>query len=226
MSHSVEGHLSVDPATYDTAIVAFVPGYEEMLRVAVDVVRRSVAAGARVVDLGAGTGAFSHRIARAMPEAHVHVVDVDGAMLARAKERLAAFGDRITFQQTSFTDALPEADAFVASLSLHHVRSLDEKRELYRGIRRALRRGGIFVNADATMHAEAPFATLTRELWADHLVAHGDTRAQALARFEEWAGEDTYFGLEAELGLLREAGFAAADALWRAPPATVIVAVP
>jgi tRNA (cmo5U34)-methyltransferase len=226
MGHSVENHLRVDPATYDTAIVAFIPGYEEMLRVGVEIVRRSIPAGGRVVDLGAGTGAFAHRVALAMPEARVHLIDVDGAMLARARERLAPFGERVTFQQGSFEDTLPEADAIVASLSLHHVRTLHAKRAAYRRILAALRPGSVFVSADATMHAEEPFAQLTRELWADHLVIHGDTRAQALARFDEWAAEDTYFGVAVELGLLREAGFTAADALWRSPPVTVIAAVP
>jgi ubiquinone/menaquinone biosynthesis C-methylase UbiE len=229
MSHSVESHLSVDPATYDQAILAFIPGYEEMLRVGVDVVRQRIAPDGLVVDLGAGTGAFAHRVARAMPDARLHLVDVDPAMLARAKERLAPFGARVTFTCASFDDALgqlAQVDAVIASLSLHHVRTIEAKRDLYRRVRAALRPEGVLVNADATMHAQEPFAGLTKSLWAEHLMRHGDTRSQAMERFDAWAHEDTYFGAEVELGMLREAGFGGADVLWRAPPVTVVVAVP
>lgn len=226
MSHSVQSHLSLDPAEYDRAIVAFIPGYVEMLRVGVEVLRRTVPAGGRVVDLGAGTGAFAHRVAMALPEARVHLIDVDAAMLARARERLASFGERVTFQEASFDGALPEADAFIASLSLHHIPNVDAKREVYRRIRAALRPGGVFVNADATMHEGEGLRSLTHELWADHLEGHGDTRAQAHARFAEWRGEDTYLPMAVELGLLRDAGFSTTDALWRSPPVTVIVGMP
>ena len=98
--------------------------------------------------------------------------------------------------------------------------------EPYRSIRAALRPGGVFVNADATMHEGERLRSLTHELWADHLEAHGDTRAQAHARFAEWRGEDRYLPMAVELGLLRDAGFQAADALWRSPPVTVIVGMP
>ena len=75
------------------------------------------------------------------------------------------------------------------------------------------------------MRADEPFASLTRRLWAEHLVAHGDTLEGALARFDEWAREDTYFSVGDELAALKSAGFARADVLWRTPPTTVIVAV-
>src|SRR5262249_16071651 len=97
-----------------------------MLDLAVDVLRRTVSpvsSAARVVDRGGGTGGLAHRVLAALPEAKVHLVDVDAAMLARAKERLAAFGDRATFARASFDDPLPASDAVVASLSLHHVRA-------------------------------------------------------------------------------------------------------
>ena len=225
MAHSVESHLSVDPEAYDGAIRAFVPGYVEMLRMGVEVLRRTVAADAFVVDLGAGTGGFAERVAEALPAARLRLVDVDGAMLARARERLARFGDRVTYAEGRFQDPLPPCDAVIASLSLHHVPALAEKGEVYRGIHRALRAGGVFVNADATMRADEPFASLTRRLWAEHLVAHGDTLEGALARFDEWAREDTYFSVGDELAALKSAGFARADVLWRTPPTTVIVAV-
>ena len=133
MAHSVESHLSVDPEAYDGAIRAFVPGYVEMLRMGVEVLRRTAAADAFIVDLGAGTGGFAERVAEALPAARLRLVDVDGAMLARARERLARFGDRVTYAEGRFQDPLPPCDAVIASLSLHHVPTLAEKREVYRG---------------------------------------------------------------------------------------------
>jgi hypothetical protein len=55
-------------------------------------------------------------------------------MLGEARRRLARFADRVSFQEGSFLDALPAADAVVASLALHHVHDLQTKTALYHAI--------------------------------------------------------------------------------------------
>lgn len=57
MAHSVRRHLRVETEEYDAAIRRFIPGYDEMLSEAAAAV--ATVAPARVIDLGAGTGALS-----------------------------------------------------------------------------------------------------------------------------------------------------------------------
>ena len=225
MSHSVERHLEVAPDVYDVQIRRFVPGYEAMLEEVAGALLEHLPGGAgRIVDLGAGTGALSQTIAARLPAAQLTLVDVDAAMLAEAEARLAAHRARIELRRASFTDALPECDAAVASLSLHHIHAPNDKSDMYRNVLRALRPGGVFVNADATVPTAPALAEPIRRRWAAHLVEHGDTQAQAFERFAQWATEDRYFGIDEELEMLRQAGFVEIDVRWRVGPSTVIVA--
>jgi hypothetical protein len=120
-------------------------------------------------------------------------------------------------------DELPRADAFVASLALHHVRTRRAKRALYTRIRSALRSGGVFVNADCCPSHERDRWAAQRELWLKHL-ARTYTRRKAESLLHDWSGEDTYVPLQAELELLSDAGFGSTDVVWRVGPFAVVAA--
>ena len=219
MSHSVRRHLRVEIDAYDKIIRAFVPAYEEMLARAADAVAEIKPE--KVVDLGAGTGALAQAVLRRCEGVHVELIDADAEMLAQARERLAPFAARVQYTVRAFQGPLPACDAVVASLALHHVPTLAEKRTIFSAIHAALRPGGIFVNADATMPPDPAARRAEYEAWAAHLVSCGIAEEAAYSHFAEWADEDTYFSVEDELAALTDAGFDAA-CLWRVVPVTVI----
>jgi hypothetical protein len=101
---------------------------------------------------------------------------------------------------------------------------LAEKRTIFGAIHAALRPGGVFVNADATMPTDLGARQAEYETWAAHLVSCGILEERAWEHFREWSGEDTYFPLEEELEALGDAGFEAA-CLWRVVPVTLMRAV-
>ncbi len=218
--HSVRRHLRVAIDAYDATIRRFIPGYEEMLRIAA----RELApvAPGLVLDLGAGAGALSDAILGSTDAGTVELIDVDTEMLEQARTRLARFGGRARFAEGSFLGDLPGCDGVAASLALHHVPTLEEKRRLYRRIHEALGPGGVFVNADATMPAEPAAAEAAWRAWADHLVSHGIDERRAFEHFEEWSEEDTYFPLEDELAAMAAAGFEA-ECVWREAGIAVVV---
>jgi SAM-dependent methyltransferase len=225
MGHSVQKHLAVTPAVYDEEIRRFVPGYDAMLDEVVGALEEHLPRRTgRVLDLGAGTGALTARIAARLPELRFTLLDIDAAMLVRAAERLAPILPRLEFREGSFSQQLPACDAAVASLALHHLHARDDKRDTYRNILNALPPGGVLVSADATLPASAALAEPLRRRWAAHLIEHGDTESQAFERFAQWATEDTYYSIQDELEMLSEAGFAQMDVRWRLGPTTVIVA--
>jgi hypothetical protein len=73
------------------------------------------------------------------------------------------------------------------------------------------------------MPAEEPARGEAWRAWAAHLVASGIGETRAWEHFAEWADEDTYLPLEAELEALEAAGFSARCA-WRDRVSTVVVA--
>ncbi len=70
-----------------------------MIATGVDVLAALAPPDAHVLDLGGGTGALSWALLAGLPGARVTVLDVDPDMLAEARQRLANFGDRVSFQQ-------------------------------------------------------------------------------------------------------------------------------
>jgi tRNA (cmo5U34)-methyltransferase len=128
----------------------------------------------------------------------------------------------VRFSEGSFFDPLPDCDAVMASLSLHHIPSAEGKGEVYRRVAEALAPGGVFVNADVTMPEGGDARDRAWRGWADHLVASGITEDDAWRHFDEWSDQDTYFPLELELRLMREAGLDARR-VWSLGVATVLV---
>ena len=220
MSHSVKRHLRLEIESYDRTIRTWIPGYEHGLGRAAEELAGT--GPVRVLDLGAGTGALSEAILERNGGASVELLDVDAEMLAQARVRLERFGQRARFRRQSFHDPLPECDAAVASLALHHVPTLTEKSRLFRRIHSALAPGGVLLNADVTMPADEPRRTEHYATWASHLVGCGIAEHRAYEHFEEWSGEDTYFPLEVELRAMAGAGFEASCA-WSDTPNTLLV---
>lgn len=214
-AHSVKRHLRVDADEYDLQIRRFIPHYEEMIATGVEVLAALAPADGHILDLGGGTGALSSAVLAGLPSSRVTVLDVDADMLAEARRRLAGFGDRVSFEEGSFLDPLPAADAVVASLALHHVHDLEAKTALYRAILDALSPGGVLMNLDAAVTEGTRLNGLVFDRMAIRMGDHGISDAEARGHFASWADEDRYFPLDAELAALREAGFDEVECLWR-----------
>lgn len=216
---SVAAHLGIRLTEYDARIRTFIPDYEEML----DAASAAVPASARtIVDLGIGTGALAARCLVRYPRARIVGIDEDSGMAALAARRL---GDRARFVAGSFLRLpIPQCDAIVASLALHHVRTRLAKRRLYARLRSALARDGRLVVADCHPSSRRRVALLQREAWLEHLRQSYSNR-ESRAFFKAWAREDVYVPLDAECALMRAAGFQP-EVLWRKGAFAVLVAAP
>jgi tRNA (cmo5U34)-methyltransferase len=95
------------------------------------------------------------------------------------------------------------------------------KGKIYANIRRALRPGGLFANADTTMSTVPWVRDATFQAWADFMGTQGIAESQARQYFAEWAKEDYYPPLATELALLKGAGFNEPECFWRTAPFTV-----
>jgi len=220
MGHSVEGHLKLNVADYDTLIRQLVPGYAAMRAAHMALLRKLLPADRRalVLDLGGGTGALAEAVANTLPQAEVEIWDIDRAMLGIARERCARFGDRVHYVERSFTEPLTPCDAVVACIALHHVKDLAVKGAIYRNIFVALKPGGVFLNADLAVAATGVLREFSYAEWTRAMAPHGITAEQARAHFASWAHEDYYPPLATELRLLADGGFADPECFWRELP--------
>ena len=221
MAHSVASHLQIEITDYDRFIRTIIPGYDAMRAVQLELLPTTLPPDGRVLDLGGGTGALAAAVAGKFPRAHVEIWDTDPAMLTAARQRCADFGDRVSYVERSFVGPLPACDAVVACIALHHVKDLALKGKIYASIQRALRPGGVFANADATVSAEATVRGASYQAWTDFMIGQGISEEQTRGYFTQWAKEDFYPPLATELELLKSAGFAEPDCFWRIAPFAV-----
>lgn len=214
MTNATSATFDAHAAGYDALRRRLVPVFDAFYGAAVEALGLARRPVRRVLDLGAGTGLLSARIAAAHPEASFVLLDGAPAMLERAR---TALGDRAATVVGDLADPLPvdggPFDAIVSALAIHH---LDDagKRALFARVHDALAPGGVFVNAEQVLAA-------TPALEADAVRWHREAAAALGATPEEWAGaeermrHDRCATVEDQLAWLRAAGLQDVDAPYR-----------
>jgi len=220
-AHSAQQHLGMAASDYDRIIRTLIPGYEQILSNINWWLYQIVPVDGKVIELGGGTGALAEAVLAQLSHIRMEIWDVDANMLAVAQDRLSKFADRVSLRNKSFTEKLPECHAVIATLSLHHIATLDAKRSVYANIFEALVPHGIFLNGDCTLDSAEPTHTAMLRYWMDFMASHGITEVEARKHFADWSNEDTYQHLFDELTILAEAGFLRPEVYWREGPFAV-----
>lgn len=157
----------------------------------------------RVLDLGCGDGEVAGRVLAAAGEVEVMAVDFSAEMLRRVRERFADDA-RVTVVEHDLDQPLPKSwgsfDAVVSAFAIHHV-SDERKSALFGEVFGALRAGGVFLNLE---HVSSP----TPELHEAFLSAFGQT-------IHDDDPSNQLAPLQAQLGWLRDLGFAQVDCHWK-----------
>jgi ubiquinone/menaquinone biosynthesis C-methylase UbiE len=126
--------------------------------------------GARVLEVGCGTGSLLMAVKRTEPRADVTGLDPDPNALARVQRKADAAAVAIRLDR-GFSDALPYPDAsfdrVFSCFMLHHLTGVEEKVGTLREIRRVLKPGGRLHLLDFAQRASG-----TRGL-AGRLHSHG-----------------------------------------------------
>ena len=173
--------------------------------------------GSAILDLGAGSGQMEALLLEARPDARIVAVDSSPAMLAIARQRLAAAGDRVTFVTGDFAEperiAFPPRDYGIALLiqTLHHVPD-DRKRRVFATLARTLSPGGLLVLVDRLALGDDALRSVQGSMWnwleRRSAIKSGWSADDLFRRIAR--KEDHTASLEAHLAMLREAGFTAA----------------
>jgi tRNA (cmo5U34)-methyltransferase len=195
---------------YDAMRRRLIPPFDRFYGTAVEAAGGG-GAPRRILDLGAGTGLLSRKLAAAYPDAELTLLDAAPAMLAEAR---ATLGDRPRYVTGDLTDPLPDGpwDAVVSALAIHHLPD-EGKRALFARIAAT---GATFVNAE---QVAGPY----REWHRESALALGATEADWAAA-EERMRFDELATVEDQLAWLREAGFQEAHCAFQDHCFAVLVA--
>jgi tRNA (cmo5U34)-methyltransferase len=207
MSTATQEVFDITASSYDTERAKLIPCYDALYRRTTDLIP---AGASKILDLGAGTGLLSVFVRNWYPAAHIHLMDVSEPMLEKARTRLASDGN-VSFETSDYVTApLGENyDAVVSALSIHH---LDDatKKELFAKIHKALRPGGVFVNAEQVAGPTPALDKIYKDLWLQQVREAGAT-PQQIADSLYRQQDDRCASVEDQLKWLREAGFVDVD---------------
>jgi tRNA (cmo5U34)-methyltransferase len=207
LTNQTKAVFDATASIYDADRSRLIPGFDAFYRWAIDLIPQG---GRRILDIGAGSGLMTVLVRDRFPEAHIHLIDFSGAMLALARQRLGD-ASTITYEQADYVAAALPAnmDAVVSSLSIHHLEDAD-KRKVFGKIYESLAPGGVFINAEQVAGPTPALEARYKTLWLEQVRKAGASEEQiegALYRMRE----DRCASVEDQLGWLRAAGFADAD---------------
>ena len=201
--------------SYDAARRRLVPCFDGLYGAALELVAEwGPPEGARVLDLGAGTGLLAAMVRVSHPATALTLVDLAPAMLDEARRRFAGAAD-VRFLLADYAVAPPAGpfDLVVSALSIHHLAD-PAKRGLFAAMRAALLPGGLFVNADQVLAPTPVLEARAQERWRAQASALG-ADADEIGAAEARMAHDRCAILDDQLVWLREAGFAEVDCAFK-----------
>jgi tRNA (cmo5U34)-methyltransferase len=168
-----------------------------------------------ILDVGAGTGLLSALLLEKFPDARLTLMDISENMLDMARKRFASRPDTAyIICDYSRSDLGGPFDLVCSALSIHHL-SPEDKRQLFGRIYRALKPGGMFVNADQADGETPYFRERYLDYWNDFLKSGPMTEAQHAEILRRRDTLDRNEKLSDQLAWLKDAGFADVDVVYR-----------
>lgn len=210
---------AVPAAIYGDSMVKWCPDYHYVHELLLRIIKPSLPASAKLLDVGAGTGRVSKMLLEGTEDTHVTLLDLSQNMLSEAPNKLHQFANRYHIVQGDFFDDevdFPDNsfDAVVSVFAICHGREEKNYQALYKKIYRWLKPGSSFVCLDYVYSGSVELAELALREWGEFMSAHFSPEDVHEA-LTGTITEDSPLTLHHHMQLLLEAGFSAVDVPWR-----------
>jgi tRNA (cmo5U34)-methyltransferase len=208
---------------YDLYQSAVVPGYQEMLDLTSEACRRYLPQGARILDLGCGTGNASLAILKRVPSARVYLLDGSQRMVNVAADKIsrthpdAILGCRVADLAESDWDGGLQAmqfDGIVSTLVLEHL-PFDRYRTALHKCLRLIRPGGWLLAAEGYAEEGSDMQEWFFQEMESRRRAVDPRISDFVARLRDENETHYYAGKSEKSGWWKEAGFVQVDVLWQ-----------
>jgi tRNA (cmo5U34)-methyltransferase len=199
-------------SAYDSQWARLAP-FRDALHLLATAVLAGLPADARILCVGAGTGAEILSLAEKFPGWRFTAVEPSAPMLDvfRRKAQEQGIASRCTFHE-GYLDSLPQGEPFDAATSLlvsHFILQQDARAAFFRGIRQRLRSNGVLINSDLTSDVDAPHYGALLEVWM-RTMAGADLSEEKLEQMRTAYRRDVaILPPESVAGIIASAGFAA-----------------
>jgi tRNA (cmo5U34)-methyltransferase len=197
--------------TYDDDIRAAIPGYDLLHETVAALLQNELGENARVLAVGVGTGEEILRLAPRNPGWRFTGVDPSAAMLAVAREKVAAEGvsDRVELVEGLVQD-LPAAEPYDAAtliLVQHFLPDDSAKLDILRATAERLKPNAPLIMANMHGDLTAPATQRLYHAWKQRQIARGISPGDAEGMFAGLPTVVHFVPEERIRAQLREAGF-------------------
>jgi len=159
-------------ASYDTQFQKLAP-IKAVLHFLTQMILMDLPTNARILCVGAGTGAELLYLAKVFPHWHFTAVDPAKPMLDACKKRVAEQGllSRCSFHNGYLSDLpqCPQFDAATCFLVSHFLTEQSQRTALFTDIAKRLAQGGVLVNADHCADTAIGTYQELHQLWCSTL---------------------------------------------------------
>jgi tRNA (cmo5U34)-methyltransferase len=191
----------------------FIPCFDDFYGVSVSVASVDME-NPNILDIGAGTGLLSSFLMERYPKASFTLIDFSEKMLDVAKDRFRNSSNvKYIIGDYSKYDFTEKYDMVVSALSIHHLED-EEKKDLYKKSYSALKKNGVFINADI-VYGETPFIeNLNKTIWKRYIENSGLSQEEILAGYER-SKLDKESRLDQQIDWLKEIGFCDVSCMYK-----------
>lgn len=199
-------------AAYDQRF-ARVAAMRDGLHLLIRIIFADLPTDARILCVGAGTGAELLSLAREFPGFTFTAVEPSGAMLAVCRRRAEEEGiaERCTFHE-GFIESLPPTASFHAATCLLVSQFLTDRAKrvaFFREIATRLGPAGRLVSADLSADLDAPHTDGLKALWKKMLLYTGLPEEQAGNYLKAWRSDVAVLPAAEVEAIIADAGFTA-----------------
>ncbi len=218
MSSKIQDNLSSEfdafSVNYTEDMIDVVPHYEQLIQCFNDYLP-SGSNPQKILDLGAGNGNSTAALIRRFPDAHYTFLDASPEMLDICEQRFSgANSERI---QSYFSDVdygIDQYDVILAGFSLHHCKA-DEKRRLFKRLKRGLTSGGVLAMSDLFISKSDKAHPQLLADWEQFIRTNDPSGEKWLWLKEHYDAFDSPHNFESQKEWLMEAGFSSVEIGWR-----------
>jgi len=205
-------------SSYSQRNPAWLPEFSFSFSLIQKTVKRFIPSGARLLDLGAGTGNLSRTVFEACPDITIDLLDFSENMLNEAPNVLKGFTGRYNIIKDDIFTARFENcvyDGVISSFAIHHGRTKTIYGNLYKNIYNWLKTPGMFICCDVIAGDDAELSELNEHGWREFLKERGFAAGEVEKILNNYHREDSPLSLKNHIELLSAARFNTADILWK-----------
>lgn len=214
--NNIKKHFEDESEVYDGIIKNLIPYYHQMVEAIVNSIPFDHHKEFQAFDLGCGTGTVAKALNYAFPKAKLTCLDISEKMLKIAGSKLKNAPDTTyicsDFYNFNFEK---EYNAIVSSLALHHLVTKEDKLAFYKKIHSGLHTRGIFINADVVLASSDALQKTYMEQWINYQCRNISKEEVENKWIPTYYEEDRPASVMEHIEMLKEAGFAVIDIVWK-----------